>query len=171
MFDGSTETAAADLRCRACKTRKGGCRRGLCSRCYADPATRAAFRQAEAPAPKVCRHCKKVGVNRPRGLCWSCYYAPGVKALYPPTSKYAQRGVGNFTGVQPLPAEATDAEPGSAEKLAILIARAARGEQLFHPRDLRRPTRAAGVPGVVILAARPRRKAAGGERHSIPRAS
>ena len=52
----------------------------------------------------VCRHCSKSKVNRPRGLCWSCYYTPGVKELYPSTSKYARRGVGNFTGNAPLPA-------------------------------------------------------------------
>ena len=46
----------------------------------------------------TCRHCSKSKVNRPRGLCWSCYYTPGVKELYPSTSKYARRGVGNFTG-------------------------------------------------------------------------
>ena len=46
----------------------------------------------------VCRHCSKSKVNRPRGLCWSCYYTPGVRDLYPSTSKFARRGVGNFTG-------------------------------------------------------------------------
>jgi hypothetical protein len=30
----------------------------------------------------------------------------------------------------------TSAEPGSAEKIAVLAQRAARGEPLFHPRDL-----------------------------------
>ena len=50
----------------------------------------------------ICRHCQKSKVNRPRGLCWSCYYTPGVKEQYPSTSKYARRGVGNFTGNAPL---------------------------------------------------------------------
>ena len=83
----------------------------------------------------VCRHCRKTRANRPRGLCWSCYYAPGVKDRYPSTSKYAKRGVGNITGVQPLPAKPTEAVPGSAEKVAVLEARAAAGESLWHPQD------------------------------------
>lgn len=73
-------------------------------------------------------------MNRPRGLCWNCYYTPGVKALYPSTSKYANRGVGNFAGGsrEPVP---TRAEPGTEEKLTEMEGRAARGESLFHPDD------------------------------------
>ena len=52
----------------------------------------------------ICKHCEKSKVNRPRGLCWSCYYTPGVKEQYPSTSKYARRGVGNFSGNAPLAA-------------------------------------------------------------------
>ena len=52
----------------------------------------------------ICKHCEKSKVNRPRGLCWSCYYPPGVKDMYPSTSKYARRGVGNFTGNAPVAA-------------------------------------------------------------------
>ncbi|VTT98908.1 unnamed protein product [Gemmataceae bacterium] len=88
----------------------------------------------------VCRHCRRSKVNRPRGLCWACYYTPGVKDLHPPTSKYARRGVGNLTGVRPLPRRATAARPGSAEKLAVLINRARRGEALWHPNDAETPT-------------------------------
>ena len=58
----------------------------------------------------ICKHCQKSKVNRPRGLCWSCYYTPGVKELFPSTSKYARRGVGNFTGNAPLSPEPTTAE-------------------------------------------------------------
>src|SRR5947209_17983221 len=82
----------------------------------------------------VCRHCSKCKVNRPRGLCWSCYYTPGVKELYPSTSKYARRGVGNFTGNAPLPTPTT-AAPGSPEKLAVLEHRAKSKQALFHPAD------------------------------------
>jgi transposase InsO family protein len=38
---------------------------------------------------------------------------------------------------RPLPAEPTQALPGSPEKVAILEARLARGEHLWHPQDLR----------------------------------
>jgi hypothetical protein len=73
-------------------------------------------------------------VNRPRGLCWTCYYTAGVKELYPPTSKYARRGVANFHHAAPMP-EPTAAPPGTPEKVAVLAARAERGETMFHPDD------------------------------------
>jgi hypothetical protein len=85
----------------------------------------------------ICRHCTKSKVNRPRGLCWSCYYTPGVKELYPSTSKYARRGVGNFTGSAPLPAAPTTAAPGTPEKLAVLEQRAKMKQAIFHPADAR----------------------------------
>lgn len=85
---------------------------------------------------KPCRHCGNPKTCRPRGLCWPCYYAPGVKEQYPITSKYARRGVGSGGGSNsPLPAEPTTAPPGTAEKLAVMTERAARGESLHHPLD------------------------------------
>jgi hypothetical protein len=84
---------------------------------------------------KICCHCGKNPVNRPRGLCWTCYYAPGVREQHPSTSKYARRGVGNFNGNPDLPAEATEAAPGSAEKIEILARRAAMRMALWHPED------------------------------------
>src|SRR5437660_3820538 len=82
-----------------------------------------------------CRHCQKAPVNRPRGLCWACYYTPGVRDLYPSTSKFARRGVGNFCGLAPLPERPTGAAPGSEEKILILMDRAAKRQALFHPAD------------------------------------
>lgn len=93
---------------------------------------------AECYAPKVraiCRHCHVCTAHRPRGLCWTCYYAPGVRDLYPSTSKYARRGVGNFNGNTPLPPEPTAAKPGTPEKIAVMGARAEAGQQLWHPDD------------------------------------
>lgn len=87
----------------------------------------------------ICRHCTKSKVNRPRGLCWSCYYTPGVKEQYPSTSKYARRGVGNFSGNAPLPPTPTTAVPGTAEKLAVLEQRAKLKQAIFHPADARYP--------------------------------
>ncbi|VTS05429.1 hypothetical protein [Tuwongella immobilis] len=83
----------------------------------------------------ICRHCNRAKVNRPRGLCWSCYYTPGVKDLYPSTSKYARRGLGNKCGDAPLPESPTDATPGSEDKIAILCKRVEMGQSLFHPDD------------------------------------
>jgi hypothetical protein len=85
----------------------------------------------------MCRHCGAEKVNRPRGLGWQCYYTPGVKELYPSTSKYARRGVGNVAGGVPLAAEPTTAVPGTPEKLAVLQRRAADGRAIFHPADAR----------------------------------
>lgn len=74
-------------------------------------------------------------MHRPRGLCFRCYYTPGVRELYPSTSKYAQRGVGNgFLRDPPLP-EPTQAKPGTEQKIAVLVDRAAARQQLFHPDD------------------------------------
>src|SRR5262245_32627480 len=83
----------------------------------------------------MCRHCQKVRSNRPRGLCWTCYYTPGVRELFPSTSKFARRGVGNFCGTAPLPDLATDAAPGTEEKIQILMERATKRQALFHPDD------------------------------------
>lgn len=96
----------------------------------------------------ACRHCRRAKVNRPRGLCWTCYYTPGVVALYPSTSKYARRGVGHGHRVHaPLP-EPTDALPGTPEKLAVLAARSAAGQQLHHPADPVVTPVPVGVPGL-----------------------
>lgn len=91
----------------------------------------------------LCRHCKKVRSNRPRGLCWSCYYKPAVRVLYPSTSKFARRGVGNFCGTAPLPDLPTIAPPGSDAKIRVLSERAAQRRSLWHPDDA---LLAGGVP-------------------------
>lgn len=85
----------------------------------------------------VCKHCRKSKVNRPRGLCWTCYYTPGVKDRYEPTSAKGRRGVPNFYGARPLP-EPTTAAPGTPEKMAVLEARAAACQALWHPLDATR---------------------------------
>lgn len=92
-------------------------------------------RCAYAGAGEPCRHCRQSAINRPRQLCWSCYYTPGVKELYPSTSKYARRGVGNFSGEAPMPDAPTTAAPGTPEKLAVLEQRAALKQSLFHSHD------------------------------------
>jgi hypothetical protein len=79
-------------------------------------------------------HCRVAPVNRPRGLCWRCYHVPGVKEQYPICSAFARRGVGLFAGRGKTP-RPTTAAPGTKEKLAVLAARAAAGEELFHPND------------------------------------
>src|SRR5438876_918710 len=83
----------------------------------------------------LCQHCQQAKISRPRRLCWACYYKPGVRDLYPSTSKFGRRGVGNFCGNAPLPAFPTDALPGSLEKMAVLEERARLRQSLWHPDD------------------------------------
>lgn len=84
---------------------------------------------------RKCRHCDR-NASRPRQLCWRCYYTPGVKELYPPTSKFAKRGIGNYFDANPdKPKAPTDADPGSIEKIRVMSERAERGESIFHERD------------------------------------
>src|SRR5206468_11603703 len=83
----------------------------------------------------LCRHCNRVPSNRPRGLCWACYYTPGVRELYPSTSKFARRGVGNFCGRALPTAVPTAALPGTPEKVAVLEERARTRQDLWHSRD------------------------------------
>jgi hypothetical protein len=82
----------------------------------------------------VCRHCRVGPVSRPRGLCWTCYYREGVRDLYPSTSKFGRRGLGNFngSGARPLP---TDALPGTEEKVRVLMERVRNRQALSHPED------------------------------------
>jgi hypothetical protein len=84
----------------------------------------------------ICRHCHQANVNRPRGLYWSCFYKPGVRELYPSTSMYARRGIGNGYRRPRLPDRPTTAPPLSEEKILVMSERAGRGESLFHPQDL-----------------------------------
>jgi hypothetical protein len=57
-----------------------------------------------------------------------------VRELFPSTSKYARRGVGNFIGRTPLPVP-TRARPGTPEKVAVLAERAHNHQSLWHPAD------------------------------------
>lgn len=94
------------------------------------------FPDAIDPA-KLCQHCKVKPFNRPRKLCWTCYHRPGVKEKYVDTSKYSRRGSGNVTGKRPKPQQATDTQPGSEERIKVLMERAALGEELHHADDLK----------------------------------
>jgi hypothetical protein len=83
----------------------------------------------------TCRHCHNANPSRPRGLCWSCYYTPGVREMYPSTSPFGRRGVGDFDGWPIDPPEPTCARPGTPEKVAVLQRRALLGVSLWHPDD------------------------------------
>jgi hypothetical protein len=55
--------------------------------------------------------------------------------MYPSTSKFARRGVGDFNGRTARPADPTEAAPGSEDKIRVLMERASRGQSLWHPDD------------------------------------
>lgn len=111
---------------------------GRCKPCSTKAVQKVWEERAKAlPKDEICRHCERCKVNRPKGLCWGCYYAPGVRELYPSTSKYAKRGVGNFAGEAPLADAPTTAAPGTPEKIAVMEGRAAVKRALFHPADAR----------------------------------
>lgn len=86
---------------------------------------------------KLCCHCNKRRASRSRGLCWLCYEDPEIRNLYQPISKFGVRGVMDRNGCRPQPLKATNALPGSLEKIAELEQRAKRGESLWHPQDAR----------------------------------
>lgn len=82
-----------------------------------------------------CRHCLRPCGAHARGLCRSCYAKPGVRGLYPPLRGNGPRVPDRPRRVDwPAP---TAALPGTEAKLAVLAARAAAGQWLFHPRDAR----------------------------------
>jgi hypothetical protein len=55
--------------------------------------------------------------------------------MFPSTSKFARRGVSDFNGNTSEPVEPTEASPGSEEKILVLMARAEKGQSLWHPDD------------------------------------
>lgn len=79
-----------------------------------------------------CRHCEDRIADRPRGLCSICYYNPDVRQQYPSSAKPT---FGDFEGFVPMPPSPTSAPPGSPQKVKVLMQRARRNQQLWHPRD------------------------------------
>lgn len=100
---------------------------------------------------KPCHHCQQKPGHRARGLCHGCYHNPVIRSLYPisksvhmsrGTGQKSARGMASMKGRPtdksgvPLPAEPTDAIPGSEEKIKILTERARLGLAIHHPGDL-----------------------------------
>lgn len=93
--------------------------------------------------PTPCRVCGRIG-TRPRGLCWSCYESQCKRDSVDRECKW-----GITAGHGRLPAESTQALPGTEEKILVLEERAARGEALFHPLDARRSDELKNLPTVL----------------------
>jgi hypothetical protein len=75
--------------------------------------------------------------TRPRGLCFTCYKNVTIRLQFAPVSKFARRGVCHQRGGVALKlGHPTAHRPGTAEKIEVLRARVAAGEELFHPLDV-----------------------------------
>lgn len=69
-------------------------------------------------------------------MCCVCYECPVLRRLFPRV-RYNRLGENPANFQPPAPDRATTARPGSAEKLAVMIRRAERGEHIHHPGDFR----------------------------------
>lgn len=121
------------MRCQRC-----GCRnesnRKCCGNCLGVlPAS---------PPPKRCRHCDSKRAWA-RGLCRQCHRDPSILERFP-----SSQGEWRSPYEPPPPrrpaALPTSAEPGSPEKVAVLAARYAAGQELWHPLDHQDTEMAAG---------------------------
>lgn len=104
--------------------------------CRAKSQSDAALRHHGKHIPlAACSHCgKKVVVTTirwRRGLCGRCYDTPTIRKQH---KSATDQGYG-LTAPMCLPAEPTTELPGTEQKLAVLMARAAAGEHLWHPLD------------------------------------
>ena len=95
---------------------------------------------------RKCIHCRKRLVSRARELCAVCYRSRKIRRSYPPTPRQDPSGYDYTTRV---PCEPTDAWPGTNEKLAVLMRRAANGEHLFHADDPRITPDAKDCPDII----------------------
>ena len=78
----------------------------------------------------ACLHCCRRVQHHRRRLCSRCYAQGAIGNRYVPA-----RVATDFYGNPPAPAEPTDAQPGSPDKIEVLAARAQAREKLWHPLD------------------------------------
>ena len=85
----------------------------------------------------ACQHCLNRQATRPRGLCGPCHGNWQIRILYDKSERGpdAQPGPGQGNKYPALPEHPTWAAPGTSEKIAVLEARVAAGEGLWHPDD------------------------------------
>ena len=81
-----------------------------------------------------CQHCHIRRVSRPRNLCWACYDDFGIRDQYEFVPREG-KAVPDAYRTAREPAEPTQARPGTAEKVDVMVARAEAGESVFHPDD------------------------------------
>lgn len=88
----------------------------------------------KASPDNKCAHCREVKILFGRGLCHICFYLPGIRQKYRPKKTDLEMTVYDIDN-HPLPSVPTQHRPATRKKILVLIERAARGEQLFHPLD------------------------------------
>lgn len=77
--------------------------------------------------------CRQRIASRAHGLCGRCSLSAAIRGLYPSTNKYGIRSGTGSSGRELPPA--TDAEPGTAAKVAVLQERARLQLALWNPAD------------------------------------
>ncbi len=135
------------LACRHCHQRQGSESRGLCHRCYADRAIRAAYPVLQRlcrpqPCPPgeqrpLCQHCGLRVATYNRGICDACYREPGIREQYPPPGRLNTKPLPKPLPMPTREPEPTDALPGTEAKVEVLTQRLWSGEALFHPADMK----------------------------------
>lgn len=68
------------------------------------------------------------------GLCYICYYSPQIRKKYK-EDRDEDRKYPTEQIPYPLPAQPTDAQPGTEAKIEVMAERVARKEALHHPHD------------------------------------
>lgn len=127
------ETPTVLAICLHCQKLRRPYHRGLCVACYRSEArnlypTLLRRTAAEVPPEQLCKHCQIRVCWRARGLCGTCYELPELRHKY-----QTQRE--SVCILPTRPPQPTDAAPGSPAKVAVLEARYAAGEYLWHPLD------------------------------------
>src|SRR5262249_38153197 len=87
--------------------------------------------------PPPCSNCQETRTRyRRRGLCEVCYRNKRVRKRYAMKKACGLGVVGNdFSGEAPIPPEPTDTEPGSEERILVLMERARLKQALFREGD------------------------------------
>lgn len=119
-------------RCPGCKKGANLLASGLCVVCANDGYNPDLYQLTECPH---CGHRRRIQC---RGLCFRCYVDAAIRALYDPQTRHKPASPWRLAAnnrIPPLAFQPTDAQPGSWEKVAVMIERVASGQQPFHPED------------------------------------
>ena len=123
-----------EIICPSCNEKKKHRARGLCLHCYTE----------KYPRKKVvCLGCGILSEHKARNLCHNCYqkrYQDFPKLPWN-LGRNADEILEALDRKRVVPAQATSAQPGTEEKIRVMIERHGRGELLHHEDDNRTPLR------------------------------